>query len=573
LRILLEGKAGALYLLVMVCAGTCQAFDALTPWAMKHLVDKATEYAGAHAVSNLWPQFTVLILVFSGAVIASRGYNFVDGMAAPAMRRRVQNLLVSHTLQASPFWLDSLPSGQLAQYIQALPGIIATFLDIVCVDIAKFFALIITSTLVIRGLSPMLALALVVWSLAYVGCSIAASIRVRRIARQSAEASARAAGEMMDVLSNLPTVAAFSGQDFEAARLQSHLSFEQSSVNYLRRCAATVKLIQSLLALGCIAVMTGLAAYWFTRGRISTGDVTMMFGTSTFLCMGLWNTSSRFSELAEQFGRAREILGRLQYSRRADVSEMTSRIAARPKQAAHQIEVIDMSFRYQHGPAIFQNASLSIRAGEKIGLIGASGAGKSTLVRLIQGYLFADTGSIRIDGVDVTEKTRDAFRSYITEVGQTPRLFNRSVLENVSYGRRSATVEEIKNACQRAHCHEFILRHPQAYQTPMGEAGCRFSPGERQRIVIARALLRDAPIVILDEPTSALDPESEFVVNEALKSLIKRRTVIFIAHRPESLSSMDRLIRVCAGRISDVHSLSLPDREELHLEDRSFADE
>lgn len=188
-------------------------------------------------------------------------------------------------------------------------------------------------------------------------------------------------------------------------------------------------------------------------------------------------------------------------------------------------------------------------AAKKIGLVGRSGSGKSSLIKLLSRYYDIQRGKITIDGQDISGVTQESLRRQIALIPQDPSLFNRSIMENIRYGRPQATDEEVFDAARRAYIHDFIMRLPEGYQSKVGERGVMLSGGERQRIAIARAILKNAPILILDEATSALDSESEKYIQESLKSLMADKTVIAIAHRLSTLKEMDRIIVMDKGKI------------------------
>jgi ATP-binding cassette subfamily B protein len=207
-------------------------------------------------------------------------------------------------------------------------------------------------------------------------------------------------------------------------------------------------------------------------------------------------------------------------------------------------------FRYgTHGTPLFDNLSLSIAAGERVGLVGPSGSGKSTFVKLIQRLHDIDGGQILIDGQDIASVTQNSLRSQIAIVPQEPSLFHRSLAENIAYGRPGARQDDIERAAKLARAHEFIVRQPKGYATLVGERGVKLSGGERQRVAIARAFLADRPILILDEATSSLDSDSEAAIADAAERLMAGRTCIVIAHRLSTVRAMDRILVFRDGAI------------------------
>jgi ATP-binding cassette subfamily B protein len=198
---------------------------------------------------------------------------------------------------------------------------------------------------------------------------------------------------------------------------------------------------------------------------------------------------------------------------------------------------------------LFEKLSLRIQSGEHIGLVGKSGGGKTTITKLLLRFLDIQNGSIKIDGQDIAQVTQESLRRKIAYVPQEPLLFHRSLAENISYGKPGADQKEIEKVARMAHAHEFIKDLAHGYDTLVGERGVKLSGGQRQRIAIARAMLKDAPILVLDEATSALDSESEVLIQDALWKLMEGRTAIVIAHRLSTIQKMDRIIVMDDGKI------------------------
>lgn len=214
------------------------------------------------------------------------------------------------------------------------------------------------------------------------------------------------------------------------------------------------------------------------------------------------------------------------------------------------ISLKDVLFHYQdNGDAVFDTFSLDIQPGERVGVAGHSGGGKSTLTKLILRFTNIDSGHILIDGQDISRVTQESLRSNIAYVPQEPFLFHRSLYDNIAYAKPGATPKDVREACKKAHALEFIDKLPKGLDTTVGERGVKLSGGQRQRIAIARAILKDAPILILDEATSALDSESEKLIQSSLKALMKGRTSIVIAHRLSTIQKLDRIVVLEDGAI------------------------
>ena len=198
---------------------------------------------------------------------------------------------------------------------------------------------------------------------------------------------------------------------------------------------------------------------------------------------------------------------------------------------------------------MFEHFSLSIRPGERVGLVGPSGAGKSTLIKLLRRQFVFDQGHIFIDGQDIAQATWDSLHEAFAEVPQNPGMFHRSVRDNIRYSRPNAGDDAVMAAARNAHCHHFIVTRPKGYESIVGEKGMKLSGGERQRVAIARAFLKNAPILVLDEATSSLDSEAEHLIQEGLLKLMEGRTVIAIAHRLSTIMHLDRIVVLENGRV------------------------
>lgn len=210
---------------------------------------------------------------------------------------------------------------------------------------------------------------------------------------------------------------------------------------------------------------------------------------------------------------------------------------------------VEFSYSDGNGQAVLPNLTLSIKAGEKIGLVGPSGGGKTTITKLLLRLLNIQKGNILIGEQDIARVTQESLRNSISYVPQDPLLFHRSLAENIGYAKPEATLESIIQASKKAHAHDFIKQLPDGYDTLVGERGVKLSGGQRQRVAIARAILKDAPLLVLDEATSALDSESEKLIQDALGTLMENRTTIVIAHRLSTIQKMDRIIVLDEGKI------------------------
>jgi ATP-binding cassette subfamily B protein len=260
----------------------------------------------------------------------------------------------------------------------------------------------------------------------------------------------------------------------------------------------------------------------------------------------------RFAQLTEQFENASTSAERVFDVLDSEVVVSENPDGPRLQSIRSDIRFEGVSFHYESSPAVLKGVSFCVKAGETIGIVGPSGSGKTTLTKLLCRFYDATKGRILVDGRDLSELNLAAFRAGLAVVGQKPTLFQTTILENIRYGRPDASREEVIRAARAANAHEFIMRLPEAYDTDAGEQGNRFSGGERQRICIARALLKSPELLILDEATSSVDTQNEKLIQQALDRLAADRTTFIIAHRLSTLRNADRIIMLEAGELVDM---------------------
>lgn len=351
-------------------------------------------------------------------------------------------------------------------------------------------------------------------------------------------------GEMVDVVTNMPLVKAFCGIRRELDRFDATVDREiasrRRSLLYLEKLRLAHAAITAVFTIGLLA----WAVLLWQRGAASPGDVVLACTLGLSVLHATRDLAVALVDVTQHVARLSEALATLLVQH-----ELSDHPEAAPlvKHGA-RIEFDNISFGYPDGHLVFRNFSLRLESDQRIGLIGQSGGGKSTLFALLQRFYDVQRGQILIDGQDIARVTQDSLRSAIALVPQDISLFQRSIMENIRYGRPDATDEEVMRAAAAARC-EFIGELPGDFEMMVGDRGVKLSGGQRQRIAIARAFLKDAPILLLDEATASLDSDSEDAVREALGRLMQGRTVIAITHRLSTLRNFDRIIVLNAGRV------------------------
>jgi ATP-binding cassette subfamily B protein len=278
---------------------------------------------------------------------------------------------------------------------------------------------------------------------------------------------------------------------------------------------------------------------------MTVGEFSMVAGLAIMLIEAARGLSRSFLEFFEYIGNISD--GVSIFIQPHEIVDKPGAPALRVERG--EITFDQVSFAYPEGRPVFERLSVTIRPKQQVGLVGFSGSGKSTFVNLILRLFELQGGAIRIDGHDILDVTQDSLRESVSMIPQDPQLFHRSLLENIRYGRLDATDEEVVEAARKARAHEFIMQTEKQYDSLVGERGVKLSGGQRQRIAIARAILKDAPILILDEATSSLDSVTEKEIQQGLQFLMRGRTVVVVAHRLSTIAHMDRILVFDAGQI------------------------
>lgn len=359
------------------------------------------------------------------------------------------------------------------------------------------------------------------------------------------EEDSRVTGTLSDAVLNHSTITAFAALENERNIFGATVGRWYEATKRAWDADMWVNAVQGILAIVIeIALLSGAVFLW-QKGSFTVGDFVLIQIYVMGLFNQIWGIGRNMRQLYDSFAEATEML---------DIMELPHEIQdARDAKPIHitksAITFDHVHFEYRDNHSLLQNFSLSIAPREKIALVGSSGAGKSTITKLLLRLYEVGSGSITIDGQNISGVTQESLRKNIAFVPQEPMLFHRSLLDNIRYGRQEATDAEVVEAAKQAHCDEFISRYAEGYQTMVGERGVKLSGGERQRVAIARAILKNAPILVLDEATSSLDSESERLIQDALLKLMEGKTVIAIAHRLSTVMHMDRLIVMEKGAV------------------------
>ena len=540
LRYLRRRLASHVVILTAVVAAV--ACSVGTQYGVKHLVDSLS--AGPSHAGGVWLAF-VLLMSFIAADnflwrIASWVASFTFVGVTGDLRRDIFRHLTGH---APSYFSDRLP-GMLTSRITATSNAIFTVENMFVWNVLPPCIATVSAIALIGTVSLPMSAGLIVVAGAMVLLMFHLAAAGRPLHDDFADKAAAVDGEMVDVINNMPLVRAFCGLSYEHDRFDATVSRELDargrSLRYLEKLRLTHAAITVVLtiALLCWAVML------WQRGEATTGDVVLVCTLGLSILSATRDLAVALVDVTQHVARLTEAIATLLLPH-----ELKDHPEAEPLiKSGAAIAFNNVSFRYPGGLQVFDRFSLRIQPGQRVGLVGQSGGGKSSLFTLLQRFYDVQHGSVTIDGQDISKVTQQSLREAISVVPQDISLFHRSIMENIRYGRPNATDNEVLRAAMAARC-DFIESLPEGMATIVGDRGIKVSGGQRQRIAIARAFLKDAPILLLDEATAALDSESEEAIREALSRLMRGRTVIAIAHRLATLRNFDRVVMLQGGRI------------------------
>ena len=527
---------------VAVAPSTPGRFDILT-WAKRALpLDAVLVWARNRAYLEV-PIFLALIFL-ARAVLLYFGQYFVMRTGTAVIR----------DLRAD---LHQAISYQSLRFFQANPT--GTILSRILADVARLQKIstdVLADFVRVGAVMPfVLAVAIVQdWKLTFVAMvalpllaypMLKLSKRLRKASTRSQENQAQTASLLAETIAGAKVVQGFGMERFEIGRFRAALDRMLTADLKAARAMALAPAVMELTGGVAGALLFAYAGRQVAKGRITGGDVIVILGSLGyfFACLRRMNTIS--TEVQQAIAAARRVFGMM--DREREIRDLPGAIVLPP--FAREIRFEAVEFAYDRSEMVLDGIDLALRRGEVVALVGASGSGKTTLANLVPRFYDPTGGRIAIDGHDLRKVTLESLRAQIGLVTQETVLFDDTVRNNIAYGRADVSMEAIVAAAKAAHAHEFVEKLPAKYDTMLGERGARLSVGQRQRITIARALLKDPPILILDEATSALDAESETLVQDALEVLMKNRTSIVIAHRLATVRRADRILVMEHGKI------------------------
>ncbi len=528
--------------------------DVALIWYVGRLVDLLSTYSPAEFITRYGVEVGLVAL----AVLVLRPLILVGNVALlhntilPNFGTMIRWRSHAHVIRQPVGWFESDFAGRIANRIMQTPpaagdAVFQTF------DAMAFASVtVIGAGIMLAEADPRLLLPLVVWFVLYALLVQWTVKRAGPASKASSDARSLVTGRVVDAYTNIHSVKLFAHHEQELAYAKEAIETARDTFRKEMRIITKMDLALTGLNGMLIVWITGWAVWLWMDGAATVGTV----AAATALVLRLNNMTYwimwAFSSLVQALGVVQEGM--------ETIAQPIGLVDARDAKALEfrqgLVEIKGVSHHYGRGSGGLRDVSLTVRPGERIGVVGRSGAGKSTLVKLMLRFYDAEAGHILIDGQDIALVKQDSLRRHIGMVQQDSSLMHRSVRDNILYGRPEATEEEMVEAAKRAEAHDFILtlEDPQGrtgYDAHVGERGVKLSGGQRQRVALARVILKDAPVLILDEATSALDSEAEAAIQEALYGVMAGKTVIAIAHRLSTIAAMDRIVVLEDGAIAE----------------------
>lgn len=528
----------------------------ILPYALKLVIDgiSHTQTNRANVFSEAAPGLWLGGIAWFSLVLIIRLQNWWQAYVIPVFQAQIRMTLLDYLLKHSYQFFANNMSGSLANKVNDLPRAIEAIRMIICWNGIATLGAVSVALILMASINKWFAILLLIWVAVQTLVSLWFSHHINFISEKNAHDKSSLNGRIVDTLTNINAIKLFSRNRDELLYVNETQKSEANSnkklINYMNIFRLALDIPASIMLL----LMTYLLIAFWQRNLISIGDLVYIFSAFLAIMSQMWFLAHAMSDLFREVGVAKQALSLINIP-----IEITDADHATPLSVQNgKIEFEEVSFRYQQGTKVFNKKSVVISPKQRVGLVGYSGGGKTTFINLILRFYNLDSGRILIDNQDISQATQGSLRASISMIPQDPVLFHRSLYENIGYGKKNSTHDEIIEAAQKAHCHEFITRLPAGYHTLVGERGIKLSGGQRQRIAIARAILKNAPILILDEATSQLDSLTEELIQDSLLQLMQDKTTLVIAHRLSTLLHMDRILVFDKGRIveeGDHHSL------------------
>lgn len=510
------------------------------------ILQKLTDSVAAHPIilSTVWFWAILFPVFYLFAHILWRSSGFCGMHWFMGLRSTAYKALYEYLSLHSKDYFNSRFAGALANKISNAVEGTDGLLEKVLWRFTQLFFGIIFYSVIAAFAYPLLGIIIIVWSIVFLSLNFWFATKIQPYSYRAAKSLSTLKGRIVDSLSNISLVHEYAYVAGEREYIRKYIKKQYDAGIKSWWVSEWVLVVNGGMIFIFIAAMIISSIYLFQNQLISIGVIVMAISIIGDLTNQLFFIGQEIRDSSKLYGQIKEGLDEILSEHLIVDAPNASKLVF----DRGEISIESIDFDYDN-TRVFKDFSIKIPAGQKVGLVGKSGAGKTTFVSLLLRHFDTNSGSIKIDGQDIKNVTLESLRQAIAFVPQDTSLFHRTIRENISYSNPDATEKQIINAAKSAQAHEFISNLPNGYETLVGERGVKLSGGQRQRIAIARAFLKNAPILILDEATSSLDSESEQAIQQSLEKLMHDRTVIAIAHRLSTLKKMDRIVLIDNGKI------------------------
>lgn len=530
----------------MLLAVALASFEGIVfTWFLKRFFDVLSTGQGASATDALIHTLVIIACLELTGWLMWRIGSFLATYFQTNVMADLDNQSFEYLHKHSFTFFNNSFVGSLVKRVKWFSRAFEVIADRVTWDLLPLVVNITAIVVVLYTRNWLLAMGVLAWSAVFLAVNWGFTKYKLKYDIQKARKETETTGVLADTITNQANVKLFNGYKREVRGFGTVIGQLKSIRRFTWNLNNIFDAAQAFLMISFEIGILYLAVWLWQKGKLTVGDFVLIQVYLINIFHRVWN-----------FGR----IIRGIYEALADAEEMTIILntpheiqdvikANKLRVAKGKIDFKNVGFYYRQTRKVLEGFNLGIKAGERVALVGPSGAGKTTVVKLLMRQHDVAEGEILIDGQNIAKATQESLRQALSLVPQDPILFHRSLVENIKYGKPSATHQEVIAAAQKAHCHEFIMNFDEKYNTYVGERGIKLSGGERQRVAIARAILRNAPVLILDEATSSLDSHSEALIQDAIDKLMQGKTVIVIAHRLSTVRKMDRIIVIDEGRI------------------------
>lgn len=571
--------AAIIFLLLASFAGF---WGTLNNQIIKYIIDLLPQASGGNIEILFFPAFLLVLNFIIFDNVTWRSMSYLVYKYLPQIQNDITSTLFYYVTGLSHQYFQDNLTGRTSSQINTLTYSLTQLFYPIISNFIRGGSLLLIALISTFYVNPIFSWIIIGWLICFVTFSAYMSRGIVAYADKSAATETEVEGQLVDSISNNNNIRLFSKRQFELSWLYKFLNKRMDAFRQEERYILIMNTVQGLL----IALMLGLSVFFLVKlygqQQVTTGDFALILGIAMEVGHMTWFTMYSYDEFNKALGRCKQSIEYLIVPQEIQDAENATDLRV----DKGKIKFESVKFHYKGVTPLFENISIEIQGGQKVGLVGYSGSGKTTFINLILRLYNVNNGRILIDGQDISMVTQESLRSQIAMIPQDPSLFHRSIMDNIRYGRIDASDEEVIQAAKKAHAHEFIIKLSDGYNSLVGERGVRLSGGQRQRIAIARAILKDAPILVLDEATSQLDSVTEKLIQESLWELIgvsstqyesedselsnnwgggadwlpkseipaatnvrNNKTVLVIAHRLSTLLYMDRILVFDKGKI------------------------